>query len=216
MGCGASAEKPKEACAVDYDNVQPKYQPPGPLPRVFLTISINGSSDHEKLVIELFADEVPKTAENFRCLCTGEMGKCRVGKKNQEKDLCYKGSSFHRIIRKFMFQGGDITNEDGTGGESIYGRRFPDEKLEGEKCSKHCVGAVSMANMGPNTNSSQFFIISEEAPHLAGKHVVFGRVVEGLDIVKKIDKTCGSKDGSPKQSVEIVDCGEIASGERLS
>ncbi|KAH9610409.1 hypothetical protein KSS87_010275 [Heliosperma pusillum] len=151
--------------------------------------------------VQLFADVVPKTAENFRVLCTGEKG---VGV-TTGKPLHYKGSSFHRIINKFMAQGGDFSKGDGSGGESIYGGKFPDEDFKLE----HSVpGLLSMANAGPNTNGSQFFITFKETHFLDGKHVVFGKVVQGMDIVKKMEHV-GTSDGRPLKQVKIVDCGEI-------
>ncbi|XP_074316778.1 peptidyl-prolyl cis-trans isomerase CYP63-like [Silene latifolia] len=169
-------------------------------PRVFLDVSIGGDPV-ERIVIELFADVVPKTAENFRVLCTGEKG---VGL-TTGKPLHYKGSNFHRIINKFMAQGGDFSKGDGTGGESIYGGKFADENFKLE----HSVpGLLCMANAGPNTNGSQFFITFKATPHLDGKHVVFGKVVQGMDIVKKMEHV-GTSDGRPLKQVKIVDCGEI-------
>merc|ERR1712217_953363 len=148
---------------------------------------------------ELFADTTPKTAENFRCLCTGEKGRGRSG-----KPLHYMGSSFHRIIPGFMCQGGDFTVGNGTGGESIWGGKFPDENF---KIRHSGVGCLSMANAGPNTNGSQFFICTGETPHLNGKHVVFGKVVSGLDILMKMEE-CGSSSGKTSRRVTIRDCGE--------
>merc|ERR1711957_585680 len=141
---------------------------------------------------------VPKTAENFRCLCTGEKGKGRQGKM-----LTYAGSTFHRIIPGFMCQGGDFTNGNGTGGESIYGPKFEDENFK-VKHTKECL--LSMANAGPNTNGSQFFITTTATPHLDGKHVVFGEVLEGYDVVKEMEKV-GSQSGRPSKQVTIVACG---------
>ena len=146
-------------------------------PRVFFDITIGGKPAG-RITFELFADSVPKTAENFRALCTGEKG---IGK--QGKALHYKGSRFHRIIKQFMCQGGDFTRGNGTGGESIYGNKFDDENFK----HKHTTpGLLSMANAGPGTNGSQFFITEGPTPHLNGKHTVFGRVVKGQDVVKKI------------------------------
>jgi peptidylprolyl isomerase len=168
-------------------------------PRVFFDMTIGGAPTG-RIVMELFADKVPKTAENFRALCTGEKGVGRSG-----KPLHYKGSAFHRVIPNFMCQGGDFTRGNGTGGESIYGEKFADEnfllKHKGE-------GILSMANAGPNTNGSQFFICTVETSWLDGKHVVFGKVVEGMDVVKKIEGV-GSQSGSTKKPVVIADCGQL-------
>ncbi|XP_068311137.1 peptidyl-prolyl cis-trans isomerase CYP63 isoform X3 [Pyrus communis] len=170
-------------------------------PRVFLDVSID-RDPVEQIVIELFADVVPKTAENFRALCTGEKG---IGK-STGKPLHYKGSTFHRVIKGFMAQGGDFSNGNGTGGESIYGGKFADENF---KLKHDRPGLLSMANAGPNTNGSQFFIIFRRQPHLDGKHVVFGKVVKGMDVVEKIEKV-GTADGKPLETVKIVDCGEFS------
>ncbi|XP_057438618.1 peptidyl-prolyl cis-trans isomerase CYP63 isoform X2 [Lotus japonicus] len=170
-------------------------------PLVFFDVSIDGDPV-ERIVIELFASVVPKTAENFRALCTGEKG---IGK-STGKPLHYKGTSFHRIIKGFMAQGGDFSRGNGTGGESIYGGKFADENF----ILKHDgPGFLSMANSGPNTNGSQFFILFKPQPHLDRKHVVFGKVAKGLEILKKIEQV-GTSDGKPAQPVKIIDCGEIA------
>merc|ERR1712086_1125458 len=156
-------------------------------PAVFFDVSVNGKT--KRIEFELFANVVPKTAENFRALCTGERGRGKKG-----KQLCYKGSAFHRVIPDFMLQGGDFTAGNGTGGESIYGQKFADENFK----IKHTKGGLlSMANAGPGTNGSQFFITSRDTPHLDDKHVVFGHVVEGFDIVQKIENTDADEGDKP-------------------
>ena len=168
-------------------------------PRVFLEISIDGEKQG-RIIIELFADKVPTTCENFRVLCTGEKGVGRSGAK-----LHYKGCKFHRIIPHFIVQSGDFVKNDGSSNECIYGPKFPDENF----VVKHSEpGIVSCANSGRNSNGCQFFITLIKAPWLDGRHVAFGKVVEGMDIVEKI-QGCGSSSGSPKQTVEISDCGEL-------
>nr|KJB80891.1 hypothetical protein B456_013G120200 [Gossypium raimondii] len=168
-------------------------------PKVFFDILI-GKAKAGRVVMELFADVVPKTAENFRALCTGEKGVGQCG-----KPLHYKGSAFHRIIPSFMCQGGDFTRGNGTGGESIYGMKFADENFK----LKHTgPGCLSMANAGPNTNGSQFFICTEKTPWLDGKHVVFGKVVDGYSVVKEMEKV-GSESGRTLQPVVVEDCGQV-------
>ncbi|KAL4557480.1 hypothetical protein LXL04_035660 [Taraxacum kok-saghyz] len=168
-------------------------------PKVFFDILI-GKMKAGRIVMELFADVTPKTAENFRALCTGEKGLGISG-----KPLHYKGSAFHRIIPNFMCQGGDFTRGNGTGGESIYGAKFADENFN----IKHMgPGTLSMANAGPNTNGSQFFICTEKTSWLDGKHVVFGKVVDGYSVVKEMEK-CGSDGGTTSSKVVIEDCGEV-------
>lgn len=161
-------------------------------PRVFFDVEYNGAP-MGRIVFELFADSVPKTAENFRALCTHEHG------------FGYKGSSFHRVIPQFMLQGGDFTNHNGTGGKSIYGNKFADENFT----HKHTVpGLLSMANAGPNTNGSQFFVTTVRTEWLDGKHVVFGKVVEGMDVVTAIEAK-GSRSGAVNGKVTIANCGQL-------
>merc|ERR1719160_788787 len=157
-------------------------------PKVFFDMNIGGNLAG-RIVMDLRYDVCPKTVENFRCLCTGEKGMGSSG-----KNLHYKGSAFHRIIPGFMCQGGDFTTGDGRGGESIYGGKFADESFSGKAGTHTGGGCLSMANAGPNTNGSQFFVCTGQTPHLDGKHVVFGTVVEGMDVVKKIEAV-GSQSG---------------------
>mmetsp|Transcript_18347 Transcript_18347/g.44296 ORF Transcript_18347/g.44296 Transcript_18347/m.44296 type:complete len:190 (+) Transcript_18347:94-663(+) len=187
MGCGASTE----------EDIQPGNPEDNPI--VFFDMNI-GSKSAGRIEMELRADVVPKTAENFRALCTGEKGNGKMG-----KPLHFKGSKFHRVIPGFMCQGGDFTAGNGTGGEGIYGVCWKDEnfilKHEGP-------GTLSMANAGPNTNGSQFFLCTEKTSWLDGKHVVFGKVIKGMDVVRAVEKV-GSESGQTRKSVKIVDCGQV-------
>ncbi|XP_076125696.1 peptidyl-prolyl cis-trans isomerase A [Alosa pseudoharengus] len=161
-------------------------------PKVFFDLTANGQQVG-RVIMELRADVVPKTAENFRQLCTGAPG------------FGYKGSTFHRVIPDFMCQGGDFTNHNGTGGKSIYGNKFADENFT----LKHTgPGILSMANAGPNTNGSQFFICTDETTWLDGKHVVFGSVVEGMDIIRKVE-SYGSKSGKTSAKIVVANCGQL-------
>merc|ERR1719223_836942 len=166
---------------------------------VFFDISIGGQNAG-RVTIELFAD-TPITSENFRALCTGEKG---VG--GSGKPLHFKGCKYHRIIPGFMAQGGDFTRGNGTGGESIYGNKFADENFNHKHTGS---GILSMANAGPGTNGSQFFLCFEAFPHLDGKHVVFGKVVDGHDVLGKMEAV-GSQSGATSAPVVIADCGQLS------
>ncbi|KAF9810230.1 hypothetical protein IEO21_07072 [Rhodonia placenta] len=170
-------------------------------PLVFFDITIGGKPAG-RVVMQLYNDVVPKTVENFRALCTGEKGEGQSG-----KPLQYKGSAFHRVIKGFMVQGGDFTQGNGTGGESIYGEKFEDENFEVKHTKRFL---LSMANAGPGTNGSQFFITCSATPHLDGKHVVFGEVIRGKSVVRAIESTPTSSGDVPTAPCVITDCGQLS------
>lgn len=157
------------------------------------------------MIFELYNDITPRTCDNFKALCTGEKGGGKTGKL-----LHYKGSTFHRVIRRFMIQGGDFTNHNGSGGESIYGERFEDENFV-KKHDKPFL--LSMANAGPGTNGSQFFVTTVRTPHLDDKHVVFGEVVTGKGVIRKIEMVKTVTNDKPVEKVVIEDCGELIGNE---
>ncbi|XP_064643427.1 peptidyl-prolyl cis-trans isomerase G-like isoform X2 [Lineus longissimus] len=189
----------------DIDVAMPR---PGLRPRCFFDIEIVGQT-RGRVVFELFADICPKTCDNFRALCSGEMGISKIS----GKPLHFKGAPFHRIVKNFMIQGGDFTSGDGTGGESMYGKTFPDESFE---LNHDRDMLLSMANRGKDTNGSQFFITTQPAPHLDGIHVVFGQVLQGQALVKQIENQKVDSNSRPYNDVIIVNCGELVPQKRKS
>ena len=171
--------------------------------KVFMTLNFKNANITCDLVFKLYTDKTPLTADNFLKLCTGELGQVFKTGKQAPANLHYKGSGFHRIITDFMAQGGDFTNHNGTGGLSIYGNKFADENFLVKHDKPYL---LSMANAGPNTNGSQFFLTFEKTPWLDGKHTVFGELVEGVDIVNQLKKVSTSN-GKPTDVVTIVNCG---------
>lgn len=170
-------------------------------PRVYFDIEI-GAKQAGTVIFELFKNVVPRTCENFRQLCTGEAGRSKVSGRN----LAFTGSTFHRVIKGFMAQGGDFTKHNGTGGESIYGMKFADENFTIKHSEKYL---LSMANSGRNTNGSQFFITFEKTPWLDGKHVVFGRVERGQEIIEDIQRVSTGENDKPKIGIKIKKSGQM-------
>ena len=174
-------------------------------PKVYFKVKIGEDSTEHEMQFTLYKKVVPKTVENFLCLCTGEKGTVETSKGNVP--LSFKNSSFHRLIKGFMIQGGDFTNGNGTGGLSIYGEKFADENFKVKHTKR---GQLSMANAGPNTNGSQFFICFKDTPHLNGKHTVFGCISQGLEVLDLLEELPVGENDRPLQPITIVDCGLVS------
>mmetsp|Transcript_3813 Transcript_3813/g.5991 ORF Transcript_3813/g.5991 Transcript_3813/m.5991 type:complete len:235 (+) Transcript_3813:134-838(+) len=185
---GSEMSRLQEAYESDYD-----WKDKG---RIIMTLP------KERVVIELYEKDCPVATKNFKALCTGEKGKS--GKSGNK--LHYKGVRFHRIVKGFVCQGGDISKQTGAGGESIYGKKFKDEK-NGLKKKFSEKGLIGMCNNGKNSNNSQFFFNFAPAPQLNGKHVILGKIVEGLDVIEMVEAECATEDGTPKLEVVVADCG---------
>jgi len=202
FGRGIFSQNLYEDKALPVNPVAPPKEQNKENPVCFLDIKI-GDNEPKRVEIELFKDKVPKTCENFRCLCTGEKG----------EKLHYKGSIFHRVIKNFMIQGGDFENGNGTGGSSIYGKKFEDENFFYAHSRE---GLLCMANSGKDTNGSQFFITLKDTPWLDKKHVVFGQVIKGMEVVKEVEALETDSQDKPKTNVVIENCGEIKDGKEIS
>eukprot|EP00227_Mantoniella_beaufortii_P019533 CAMPEP_0197587500 /NCGR_PEP_ID=MMETSP1326-20131121/9111_1 /TAXON_ID=1155430 /ORGANISM="Genus nov. species nov., Strain RCC2288" /LENGTH=202 /DNA_ID=CAMNT_0043152239 /DNA_START=116 /DNA_END=721 /DNA_ORIENTATION=- len=197
MGGAQSAPADILAVAAQPVNYSPPLEVNPANALVYFDIKLGRAKDATplgRITMELKEDITPKTAENFKQLCLAEEGNG------------YKGSRFHRVIPSFMCQGGDFTNDNGTGGRSIYGRTFADENF---KLPHAGTGILSMANAGPNTNGSQFFLCTAATPFLNGKHTVFGQVVDGYNVIKAIE-ACGSRGGDTNVDIMVSDCGVVA------
>jgi len=196
---GVYNEKVVKISAV-IEKVLPKFDPENA--QTFFDIQIEDGHSG-RIVFELFTKLVPKTAENFRSLCVGDKG----------VPFHYKDNIFHRIIKGFMAQGGDTTNQNGTGGKSIYGEKFEDEQIWYPHTHK---GVLSMANAGPDTNGSQFFICFGPTPHLNEKHTIYGRVISGWDTVEKMEANPTGAQDLPVKAIKIADCGELTGEDKLT
>jgi len=200
---GNSSGKTKQKCwIIDCGELEaPARQAASSGGQCFFDLTIGGAPAG-RVTFNLYDDVTPRTCANFRALCKGDSSKrAKTGQK-----LHYKGSGFHRVIKDFMLQGGDFTAHNGTGGESIYGETFKDENF----IRKHTKpGLLSMANAGPNTNGSQFFITTVPCAWLNGKHVVFGEVAEGMDIVRRVESLRCDGNDRPREEVKIANCGVL-------